>query len=65
MNLSLSVEGTALRKKCFVLHSKKGENPFLKWTVGLDDLGGLFQPWSFYESMIPCGLKVTSRAMRH
>ena len=22
------------------------------WTVGLDDLGGLFQPWWFYDSMI-------------
>ena len=22
------------------------------WMVGLDDLIGLFQPWSFYDSMI-------------
>lgn len=22
-----------------------------EWTVGLDDLGGPFQPWCFYESM--------------
>lgn len=29
MNLSLSAESTSLRKKCFVLPSKKGENPFL------------------------------------
>ena len=24
-----------------------------RWTVGLDDIGGLFQPWWFYDSMIP------------
>ena len=23
-----------------------------RWTVGLDDLRGLFQPWWFYDSMI-------------
>jgi len=23
-----------------------------RWTVGLDDLGGLFQPWSFHDSTI-------------
>ena len=22
-----------------------------RWTVGLDDLGGLFQPWWFYDSI--------------
>ena len=22
-----------------------------RWMVGLDDLGGLFQPWRFYDSM--------------
>ena len=23
-----------------------------RWMVGLDDLGGLFQPWWFYDSML-------------
>jgi len=23
-----------------------------RWMVGLDDLGGLFQPWQFYDSII-------------
>ena len=25
-----------------------------RWAVGPDDLGGLFQPWWFYDSMILC-----------
>ena len=29
------------------------ENSGNMWTVGLDDLGGLFQPWCFFDSMIP------------
>jgi len=23
-----------------------------RWTVGMDDLGGLFQPWWFYDFML-------------
>ena len=23
-----------------------------RWTVGVDDLGGLFQPWWFYDSQV-------------
>jgi len=26
-----------------------------RWTVGLDDLRGLFQPWWFCDSMEGCG----------
>ena len=28
-----------------------------RWTVGLDDLGGLFQPWLFYDPISRTGHK--------
>lgn len=39
-----SYEGKTSPKECTEGHGLVGN-------VGLDDLGGLFQPWSFYDSM--------------